>query len=113
MNKLQESVFVLKAIGCFLVWAAGVGGGLALGVGYVELKDWPVLPGHGQNSSFLGAACRSKSAPHMHVLVCISLGDVGEYANFVGFRGLVPLFPHLCQLSVPEVGVCGVYSESP
>ena len=43
----------------------------------------------------------------------ISLGDVEEYANFVGFRGLVPLLPHFCQLSVPEVGVCGVYSESP
>ena len=43
----------------------------------------------------------------------ISLGDVRNPANFVGFRGPVPLFPHLRQLSVPEVGVCGVYSESP
>ena len=43
----------------------------------------------------------------------ISLGDGADYANIVGFRGLVPLLPHLCPLSVPEVGVCGVYSESP
>ena len=43
----------------------------------------------------------------------ISLGDVADYANFVGFRGSVPLLPHLCPLSVPEVWVCGVYSESP
>ena len=45
--------------------------------------------------------------------VAISLGDVGDYANFLGFRGSVPLLPHLCPLSVREVGVCGVYSESP
>ena len=43
----------------------------------------------------------------------ISLGDRADYANFVGFGGLVPLLPHLCQLSVPEVGVCGVYLETP
>ena len=43
----------------------------------------------------------------------ISLGDGTEPANFLGFRGSVPLLPHLCQLSVPEVGVCGAYSESP
>ena len=43
----------------------------------------------------------------------ISLGDGGEYANFLGFGGSVPLLPHLCQLSVPEVGVCRVYLESP
>ena len=42
--------------------------------------------------------------------VYISLAD---YANFLGFRGLVTLLPNFCQLSVPEVGVCGVYSESP
>ena len=44
--------------------------------------------------------------------ICISLGDVAD-ANFLGFRGSVPLLPHLCPLSVPEVGVCGVYLESP
>ena len=43
----------------------------------------------------------------------ISLGDIRKCANSVGFWGLVPLFPHFCPLSVPEVGVCGVYSESP
>ena len=43
----------------------------------------------------------------------ISLGDDADYANFLGFRGLVTLLPNFCQLSVPEVGVCGVYSESP
>ena len=43
----------------------------------------------------------------------MSLGDDADYANFVGLRGSVPLLPHLCQLSVPEVRVCGVYSESP
>ena len=51
----------------------------------------------------------------MHVLVhvmcgesvsaCTSLGDVQNWANSVGFRGLVPLFRHLCPLSVPEVGI--------
>ena len=43
----------------------------------------------------------------------MSLGDVENCANSLGFRGLVPLLPHLCPLSVPEVVVCGVYSESP
>ena len=40
-------------------------------------------------------------------------GDVDNCANSVGFRGLLPLLPNFCQLSVPEMGVCGVYSESP
>ena len=39
--------------------------------------------------------------------------DDADHANFLGFRGLVTLLPNFCQLSVPEVGVCGVYSESP
>ena len=43
----------------------------------------------------------------------ISLGDDAVPANFLGFRGLATLLPHFCQLSVPEVGVCGVYPESP
>ena len=43
----------------------------------------------------------------------ISLGDDAVPANFVGFRGFRTLLPHFCQLSVPEVGVCGVYPESP
>ena len=43
----------------------------------------------------------------------ISLWDVTFHANTERFRGSVPLLPHLCPLSVPEVGVCGVYSESP
>ena len=47
------------------------------------------------------------------VHVCISLWDVTFHANTERFRGSVPLLPHLCPLSVPEVGVCGVYSESP
>ena len=42
----------------------------------------------------------------------ISLGDVENCANSVGFRVSLPLLPHLCPLSV-LVGVCGVYSESP
>ena len=48
-------------------------------------------------------------APHPN----ISLWDVTFHANTERFRGSVPLLPHLCPLSVPEVGVCGVYSESP
>ena len=40
----------------------------------------------------------------------ISGGDGRIYATAEGFRGLVPLLP---PLSVPEVWVCGVYSESP
>ena len=43
----------------------------------------------------------------------ISLGAYNICANFVRFWGSVPLLPHLCPLSVPEVGVCGVYSETP
>ena len=42
-------------------------------------------------------------------LECISLGDVDNCTNSVGFRGSLPLLPHLCPLSVPEVGVCGAY----
>ena len=47
------------------------------------------------------------------VVTRISLGDDAVPANFLGFRGLATLLPHFCQLSVPEVGVCGVYPESP
>ena len=36
-----------------------------------------------------------------------TLHALGAYANSVGFQGLVPLLPHFCHLSVPEVGVCG------
>ena len=43
----------------------------------------------------------------------ISLGDVGDCANTERFRVLVRLLLRLCPLSVPELGVCGVYSESP
>ena len=49
----------------------------------------------------------------MALIGCIFLGDNGIPSNFVGFRGLATLLPHFCQLSVPEVGVCGVYPESP
>ena len=42
----------------------------------------------------------------------ISLRDVENCANSVGFRESVPLLPYLCPLSVPDVGVCGAYSES-
>ena len=52
-------------------------------------------------------------AIHMYWLQYISLGDDAVPANFLGFRGLATLLPHFCQLSVPEVGVCGVYPESP
>ena len=44
---------------------------------------------------------------------CISLWDVRFGANTERFQGSVPLSPHLCPLSVPKGGVCGVYSESP
>ena len=37
----------------------------------------------------------------------ISLSVNGIHANFVRFRGSVSLLPHLCSLSVPEVGVFG------
>ena len=63
-----------------------------------------------------GARKRRKSFKHFRnlaCLCCISLWDVTFHANTERFRGLVPLLPHLCPLSVPEVGVCGVYSESP
>ena len=43
----------------------------------------------------------------------ISLRDIRFGANTERFQGLVPLSPHLCPLSVPKEGVCGVYSESP
>ena len=43
----------------------------------------------------------------------ISLGDVAETANFVRFRGSLPLLPYFCPLSVPLGGICGVYPESP
>ena len=43
----------------------------------------------------------------------ISLWDGTDPANTERFQGSDPLLPHLCSLSVPKVGVCGVYSESP
>ena len=43
----------------------------------------------------------------------ISLGDIRFHANTERFQGLVPLWPHLCPLSVRLGGVCGSYSESP
>ena len=44
---------------------------------------------------------------------CKSLRDGGFYANFVGFCWSPSFLPYLCSLGVPEVGVCGVYPESP
>ena len=44
---------------------------------------------------------------------CISLWDVQFHANTERFQGLVPLWSHLCPLSVQLGGVCGLYSESP
>ena len=49
----------------------------------------------------------------LYIYTYISLGDDPVPANFLGFRGLATLLPHFCQLSVPEVGVCGAYPESP
>ena len=49
----------------------------------------------------------------LFVFACISLGDDAHYANFLGFHRLATLLPNFCQLSVPEAGVCGAYSESP
>ena len=46
---------------------------------------------------------------HVHM----SLGDIRFHANTERFQGLVPLWPHLCPLSVRLGGVCGSYSESP
>ena len=43
----------------------------------------------------------------------ISVWDTGFHANTERFQGLVPFLPHLCPLTVPKGGVCGVYSESP
>ena len=43
----------------------------------------------------------------------LSLWDTAFGANTKRFEGLVPLLPHLCPLSIPKGGVCGVYSESP
>ena len=43
----------------------------------------------------------------------ISLWDVRFHANTERFQGLVPLWSHLCPLSVRLGGVCGAYSESP
>ena len=47
------------------------------------------------------------------VKVSISLWDVRFHANTERFQGLVPLWSHLCPLSVRLGGVCGAYSESP
>ena len=41
------------------------------------------------------------------------LWDGTDPANTEHFQGSDPLLPHLCPLSVPKVGVCGVYSENP
>ena len=48
----------------------------------------------------------------VHQKVSISLWDGTDHANTERFQGSDPLLPHLCPLSVPKVGVCGVYSES-
>ena len=53
----------------------------------------------------------SHESQHM-ACMRLSLGDVA-CANSVGFQGLVQLLLDFCQQSVLEVGVCGVYSESP
>ena len=45
--------------------------------------------------------------------IYISLWDVRFHANTERFQGLVPLWSHLCPLSVRLGGVCGAYSESP
>ena len=66
-----------------------------------------------QNRSVLQKLGHFSNGTNIGRLIDISLGDDAGYANFLGFRGLVTLLPNFCQLSVPEVGVWGVYSESP
>ena len=54
-----------------------------------------------------------KAARAINISTYISLWDGGEGANTERFQGSSPLLPDLCSLSVPEVGVCGVYLECP
>ena len=50
---------------------------------------------------FLGGETWGGGGAELSYAICISLGDGTNPANFLGFRGSVPLLPHLCQLSVP------------
>ena len=49
----------------------------------------------------------------LSLFLSLSLWDVRFHANTERFQGLVPLWSHLCPLSVQLGGVCGTYSESP
>ena len=50
--------------------------------------------------------------PCVYICTYVSLGDDAVCANFVGFRGSVPLLPHLCPLSVPEGGdMWGIFGK--
>ena len=88
-----------------------------------SIIGWKTAPNSSSRPKFLDsgvedrgrilAKCRGTGQSSIALDPCISLGDDPVPSNFVGFRGLLTLLPHFCQLSVREVGVCGVYSESP
>ena len=54
-----------------------------------------------------------KEETEMYAMYAIILWDGTDPANTERFQGSDPLLPHLCPLSVPKVGVCGIYLESP
>ena len=60
-----------------------------------------------------GGGCLPTLPLPPRALTGISLWDVRFHANTERFQGLVPLWSHLCPLSVRLGGVCGAYSESP
>ena len=71
---------------------------------------------HFENSALLCVTrhqCQLLYGGGVVVWSAISLGDVRFHANTERFQGLVPLWSHLCPLSVRLGGVCGSYSESP
>ena len=67
------------------------------GAGFYKQSRHKYTPLHSERAAFL---------------FCISLCDVADCANSVGFRGSVPLLPYLCPLSVPEVwGMWGIFRK--
>ena len=51
--------------------------------------------------------------PHSRYHTTYLPGTAGFMLHFVGFCWSPSFLPYSCRLGVPEVGVCGVYSESP
>ena len=110
LEPLRRAIYWLArtwgARGPFLWVCVWGGGGGAEGRALLERRGEGGRGSRGGREGVQGGAppppCRNEPYPpgiakmHHTDAFSISLGDGGEYANFLGFGGSVPLLPHLC-----------------